>query len=79
MPFYDYKCNQCAKKFEAMHGMGAKPDNLTCEFCQSKDVVRVFYPVCSMGGGKDEFVPANSHSGGGCSSCSSGACGSCGH
>ena len=75
MPFYDYKCNKCGKKIEALHGMSGKPAGLKCEFCGSADNQRIFYPVGTMKTGAE---PSASHSSGhSCSSCSSGSCGSC--
>jgi len=77
MPFYDYKCNKCAKKFEVMHGMNSKPANLKCESCGAADMQRVFYPVGRIGGGEESDHSHSAH-GKSCSSCSSGGCGSCG-
>ncbi len=76
MPFYDYKCADCGKKFEALHGMGGKPAGLQCEHCGSLKVNRIFHAVGSLRGGHEHEGHSHS-SGGGCSSCSSGTCGSC--
>jgi len=73
MPFYDYKCAACGRKFEVSHGMSGKPDGLRCESCGSPDLHRIFQPVGVMKAGG--ALPAGGSSS--CSSCASGACGSC--
>ncbi|MFA6432079.1 MAG: zinc ribbon domain-containing protein [Candidatus Margulisiibacteriota bacterium] len=73
MPYYDYKCKECGKKFEVKHGMNEKPTGLKCEFCGAENVLRVFtsFGRCSCGGSGSE---KSSHSCSSCS-CSSGGCG----
>lgn len=75
MPFYDYKCNKCGKKFEVLHGMGAKPSGIKCEFCGAEDISRVYYPTVSNSEGGAQSTSNRS----GCGSCSSGECSSCSH
>jgi putative FmdB family regulatory protein len=80
MPFYDYKCGGCGRKFEVMHGMSGKPAGLKCEFCGSADVQRIFHAVGMMKKGADNFsaLPAPRSTGASsCGSCSSHTCGSC--
>ncbi|MBU4173469.1 MAG: FmdB family transcriptional regulator [Actinobacteria bacterium] len=42
MPRYEYKCKDCGKTFEVVHGIN---DNVeSCQFCGS-EVRRLFHPV----------------------------------
>ncbi|MFH1386718.1 MAG: zinc ribbon domain-containing protein [bacterium] len=75
MPFFDYKCQACQKVFETVHGMAGKPADLKCEFCGSKDLLRIFHPIGRLSSGADH---SHSHSSGSkCGACSSHSCGSC--
>lgn len=42
MPRYEYKCKNCGKSFEAVHGIEETVDE--CRFCGG-DVRKVFHPV----------------------------------
>ncbi len=42
MPRYEYKCRECDKTFEVVHGINDNVDN--CQFCDG-DVRRLFHPV----------------------------------
>jgi putative FmdB family regulatory protein len=35
MPIYEYRCEDCKKKFSALIGMTAEPDNEKCSHCGS--------------------------------------------
>lgn len=39
MPIYTYKCKDCKKKFDVIHGMNETLDK--CEKCGSKNIVRL--------------------------------------
>jgi putative FmdB family regulatory protein len=35
MPIYEYRCSDCGKKFQALVGMTAEPDEIKCPACGS--------------------------------------------
>ncbi|MFZ4508131.1 MAG: FmdB family zinc ribbon protein [Fimbriimonas sp.] len=41
MPVYEYRCNTCARKFSALIGMVAQPDDGRCPHCQSADTAKL--------------------------------------
>ncbi|MGE5381456.1 MAG: FmdB family zinc ribbon protein [Methylocystaceae bacterium] len=66
MPFFDFKCEQCEKKFEVRVSNAAK-DKVRCPNCggnQIKQLLSPFFAPGSSGG--------NSCSGSNCSSCGPG-------
>ena len=38
MPIYEFRCQECGKKFSALVGMTAEPDEEKCPFCSSVKV-----------------------------------------
>ena len=41
MPVYEYRCGQCKKKFSALIGMTAEPDDEKCPHCGSLDTAKL--------------------------------------
>lgn len=41
MPVFEYRCLSCAKKFSALIGMTAEPDDERCPHCQSGDTQKL--------------------------------------
>ena len=41
MPIYEYRCAGCARKFSALIGMTAEPDDEACPHCGSKETTRL--------------------------------------
>jgi putative FmdB family regulatory protein len=41
MPVYEYRCQACGKKFSALIGMVAVPDDERCSHCGSSEVSRL--------------------------------------
>ncbi len=37
MPIFEYKCNDCNKKFEVLHKSSANLEEVVCPDCQSKN------------------------------------------
>src|SRR5579862_7470444 len=37
MPVYEYRCADCGKKFQALVGIVAEPDDGTCPHCASRN------------------------------------------
>ncbi|OGC35146.1 hypothetical protein A2311_02565 [candidate division WOR-1 bacterium RIFOXYB2_FULL_48_7] len=74
MPSYDYKCGQCAARFEASHSMSGKPADLKCPKCGATELQRIFNTFARLGGG---IEVAGQTAKSGCASCSSGSCSSC--
>ena len=45
MPLYEYRCNDCKKRFQYLVGMIADNPNPTCPKCQSKDLQKLMSRV----------------------------------
>jgi putative FmdB family regulatory protein len=41
MPVYEYRCANCGKRFSALVGMTAEPDDSRCPHCQSLDTSKL--------------------------------------
>lgn len=41
MPVYEYRCQSCGKRFQALIGMTAEPDDEACPHCGSKETARL--------------------------------------
>ena len=41
MPVYEYRCEACGRKFSALVGMTAEPDDEACPHCGSKQAQRL--------------------------------------
>ncbi len=64
MPIYEYVCQVCGGKTEALQATGAGPESLACAICGAKDLRKVLsVPNISRTGGEKP------------SGCSSGCCG----
>ncbi|NOX35886.1 MAG: zinc ribbon domain-containing protein [Deltaproteobacteria bacterium] len=77
MPIYEYTCNDCKNKFEALVMGGSKPE---CPACESRNLVRLmsacgFISKSSGPGGESRVKSAGSSSCGGCSSSNCSSCG----
>jgi putative FmdB family regulatory protein len=68
MPIYEYKCQDCQKKFEVLHRAGEEKE-VVCPYCGSKNAKRVMSVFATTG----LDVPSS-----GCSSCSGSSCSTCG-
>jgi putative FmdB family regulatory protein len=83
MPIYEYICNQCGKKFEALRSIKDADAAIECKYCNNAHTQRalsVCYAHGTGGGGVSDFAPSySSGGGGGCGGCSGGSCGSCHH
>jgi len=74
MPIYEYKCQDCGTKFEALRSIRDADTLIECKHCHSDKTVRVLSTCNSrMEGGSTR---SNSSS---CAGCSGGSCGNCGH
>ncbi len=61
MPLYEYRCQSCGHRFEALRSISAR-DEVVCEKCGAK-VARVYQGKCTFGALK-------SGCGGNCAGCS---------
>jgi putative FmdB family regulatory protein len=41
MPIYEYRCQACGKKFSALVGMTAEPDDEKCPYCRAAQISRL--------------------------------------
>ncbi|MCX7831863.1 MAG: zinc ribbon domain-containing protein [Actinobacteria bacterium] len=63
MPLYEYQCNNCKERFTVLQPVGEGSENVTCPYCDSKDVKKIFSPFASLFGSS-----GGSNWGGGCTS-----------
>ena len=71
MPLYEFCCQACRKKFEALVRLNGEKD-VVCEACGSRDVRKLFSGF-GIGGGSSRIKGSSS----GCSTCSSHSCSTC--
>lgn len=64
MPLFEYKCNECSKKYEVLHKSSVNENEIVCPECNSKNSRKIF----------STFSASVSLSGNGSESCASGAC-----
>jgi putative FmdB family regulatory protein len=80
MPIFEYKCNDCNKKFDVLHKSSANLEEVICPECKSNNNQKLFSTFSASNGSQsiDNMPPcANgncgmSSMGGGCAS---GSCG----
>ncbi|HEY70063.1 MAG TPA: zinc ribbon domain-containing protein [Anaerolineae bacterium] len=73
MPIYEYECQDCQQRFEALRRMTDADAAIACEHCGSGNTKRALSVFFAQSGGK---VIAGSN--GNCSSCTGGTCSTCG-
>jgi len=74
MPIYEYDCQDCEKRFDAMRSMSEADTTIACDSCGSDRTSRALSVFFAQSGGK---VIAGSN--GSCGSCAGGSCSSCQH
>lgn len=72
MPLYEYICQQCQKRFDALRPMSRADDAIACPYCGSTETWRAISLFSALG---SEGVIAGA--GSPCSSCSSSSCAGC--
>ncbi|MBN1886595.1 MAG: zinc ribbon domain-containing protein [Thermoflexales bacterium] len=80
MPIYEYTCEDCEKKFDALRPMSKADAPIDCKHCHSKHtsrLVSVFAAHSKTASGSVSTIAGGS-GGGGCASCSSHSCATCG-
>ena len=66
MPIFEYKCNDCGKKFDVLHKSSANLEEVVCPDCQSKNSKKLLSSFSAS-------ISSGGFEGG--SSCSDGSCG----
>lgn len=72
MPVYEYECQECGRRFDALRSMSQADAPIACQGCESQNTSRALSVFFASSGGK---VIAGGN--GGCGSCSGGSCSSC--
>ncbi|MBP8996776.1 MAG: zinc ribbon domain-containing protein [Anaerolineaceae bacterium] len=75
MPIYEYQCQDCGYKFDALRSIKDADSPLPCTKCQSGQTVRLL-STCFC---HSDSHSVNSSGASGCSGCSGGSCATCGH
>jgi len=76
MPLYEYICDDCQMRFEALRPFSQADDLLSCPRCQSNRTKRAISRFAAFGKAGEETT-GRSLSGNPCSSCSSSSCATC--
>ncbi len=66
MPLYDFKCNECNKKFETLLTSSSQISEVTCPACQSKNIQKTISASSYRLASTSSAIPAGALSG--CSS-----------
>ncbi len=66
MPIFEYKCNDCNKKFDVLHKSSTNLEEVICPDCQSKNSKKLLSSFSAS-------MSSSGYEGG--SSCSDGSCG----
>lgn len=79
MPIFEYKCNDCGKKFDVLHKSSTNLEEVICPDCQSKNSKKLLSSFSASMGNSSSYS-GSSCSDGSCSvpsygGCSSGMCG----
>ncbi|MEM5775513.1 MAG: zinc ribbon domain-containing protein [Anaerolineaceae bacterium] len=74
MPIYEYICEDCGAKFDALRSMKDSDAPITCKNCLGQHTRRALSVFFASSDGRSV-----THSEGGCGNCSGGSCGGCGH
>jgi len=81
MPIFEYKCNDCGKKFDVLHKSSANLEEVICPDCQSKNSKKLLSSFSAAISSSSSFENGPSCSDGSCNAspygggCSSGTCG----
>ncbi|MEN6482564.1 MAG: zinc ribbon domain-containing protein [Anaerolineaceae bacterium] len=73
MPIYEYQCQDCGNKFEALRSMSLADSEIHCKNCSSTNTRRLLSLFCSQSSSGSSSGSSNS-----CGSCAGGNCSSCG-
>jgi putative FmdB family regulatory protein len=65
MPIFEYKCNDCGKKFDILHKSSANLEEVICPDCQSKNSKKLLSSFSASVGSSGFDAP----------SCATGNCG----
>lgn len=50
MPIYEYRCQNCGRKFEKLRKIADADAELPCPYCESEEVARVLSSFATGGG-----------------------------
>ncbi|MGQ9627215.1 MAG: FmdB family zinc ribbon protein [Anaerolineae bacterium] len=76
MPIYEYYCQDCQGKFEALRPMSQADEPIACGRCRgnnTKRVISLFSAVSRESGGESRTVAGGSS----CASCTASSCAGC--
>lgn len=75
MPIYEYVCQDCKARFDALRSMQDADTPIACKQCQSERTSRAFSLFFAHSDGR---VVAQQAAGSACSTCAGGNCATCG-
>ena len=80
MPVFEYKCNDCGRKFDVLHKSSTNLEEVVCPDCQSKNNQKLLSTFSASVNSGSNYSTNSSCSDGSCGipsygGCSSGFCG----
>ncbi len=78
MPLYEYRCENCGRKFELRRSISDRDAGLVCPECASVEISRVLPQFAAFGSADSSGESARSLGASGCAGCAGGSCASCG-
>lgn len=73
MPLYEYTCQQCQRRFDALRPMSSADAPIDCPYCGSRETRRAISLFAAIG--REGVIAGGGSS---CASCSSASCAGCG-
>ncbi len=55
MPLYEYRCDECRRKFSLLVGVTAKKEKQVCPKCGSRKITKLISRVSPVKRGDDDF------------------------
>jgi len=74
MPIYEYTCQECGLRFDALRSMKDADSPIPCKACRSEQTRRAISVFFASSEGRPVAAASS-----GCGSCQGGSCASCGH
>ena len=79
MPIYEYTCDDCAYKFDALRSMSQADDSIACVQCEGMNTHRALSLFAAVSKGEGGETRSVAGTGSGCSACAATSCTTCGH
>jgi putative FmdB family regulatory protein len=79
MPIYEYRCENCQTRFEALRPFSQSANPIACPKCAEPGARRLISSFAAVSRSEGGSRLVTSSQAGGCGSCAGGHCATCGH